>query len=293
VAVRPLYGGTDHLLASGMLPIDVTWTDQDGVTAACRRDTRLVVVETPANPTLELVDIERVVAAADGVPVLVDSTFATPVLQQPLRHGAAWSLHSATKYLGGHGDVLAGIVATDEARAARLRQVRILTGGVLDPEASWLLHRSLPTLPLRVERMQASATALAHRLVEHPLVRAVRFPGLPGGDPRGLLGRQLAGPGAVVTFDVAGGLDAAAAVMTATELFTPAVSLGATDSLVQHPAALTHRLVDPDARDGYGVGPGTLRVSVGLEDPDDLWRDLAGALDHASVHAAAAGATTT
>lgn len=281
VAIRPLYGGTDHLLASGLLPFDVTWATQDEVAAACRPDTAVVVCETPANPTLELIDLEAVVAAAGDVPVLVDSTFATPVLQQPLRHGVAWSVHSATKYLGGHGDVLAGVVATSAERAATLRQVRILTGAVLDPQAAWLLHRSLPTLPLRVERMQAGARVVAERLVQHPLVDEVRWPGLPGGDPRGLLGRQMAGPGAMITFDVVGGLPAAAAAMGATRLITPAVSLGSTDSLLQHPAALTHRLVDPAARDEYGVGPGTLRLSVGLEDVEDLWSDLTTALEHA------------
>lgn len=279
VAVRPVYGGTDHLLASGLLGIDVTWTDAKRVGDAVREDTRLVVVETPANPTLALVDLEDVVAAAGDVPVMVDSTFATPVLQQPLRHGVAYSVHSATKYLGGHGDVLAGVVACDEDRAATLRQVRILTGAVLAPDAAWMLHRSLPTLGVRVERMQATAAVLAARLAEHPAVDHVRYPGLPGGDPEGLVGRQMSGPGAMLAFDVRGGFDGAAEVMRRTRLFTAAVSLGSTDSLVEHPAALTHRLVDPDARDGYGVGGGTLRLSVGLEDVEDLWRDLVQALD--------------
>jgi methionine-gamma-lyase len=278
VAVRPVYGGTDHLLASGLLGIDVTWTEAKRVGDAIRPDTRLVVVETPANPTLALVDLAEVAAAAGEVPVMVDSTFATPVLQQPLRHGATWSVHSATKYLGGHGDVLAGVVACDEERAAALRQVRILTGGVLAPDAAWMLHRSLPTLSMRVERAQATAAVLAERLVEHPLVDHVRYPGLPGGDPDGLVGRQMRGPGAMLALDVEGGFDGAAALMRRTRLFTPAVSLGSTDSLIEHPAALTHRLVDADARDDYGVGAGTLRLSVGLEDVEDLWADLDGAL---------------
>jgi methionine-gamma-lyase len=278
VAVRPLYGGTDHLLASGLLGIEVTWTDAKGVAEAVRGDTRLVVIETPGNPTLALVDIAEVVASAGDVPVMVDSTFATPVLQQPLAHGAAYALHSATKYLGGHSDVLAGVVACDEERAGALRQVRILTGAVLAPDAAWLLHRSLPTLPLRVERMQATADELARRLARHDAVAEVRYPGLPGCDPDGLVGRQMSGPGAMLTLDVDGGYDAAAAVMRETRLFTAAVSLGSTDSLIEHPAALTHRLVDADARDGYGVGPGTIRLSIGLEDVDDLFADLDRAL---------------
>lgn len=283
VAVRPLYGGTDHLLTSGILGIEVTWTEPKRVADAVRPDTRLVLLETPGNPTLALVDIADVVASAGGVPVAVDNTFATPVLQRPLSHGATYVVHSATKYLGGHSDVLAGVVATDEAHAATLRQVRILTGAVLDPQGAWLLHRSLPTLPLRVERMQASAVTIAARLASHAGVVDVRYPGLPGGDPDGLVGRQMAGPGAMIAFDVVGGFDTAAAVMAATRLFVPAVSLGSTDSLIEHPAALTHRLVDDRARDAYGLGPGTLRLSVGLEDPDDLWQDLVAALEAAAT----------
>ncbi len=279
VAVRPLYGGTDHLLASGLLGIDVSWTTTDGVAAAIRPDTRLVLVETPANPTLALVDIAAVTAASGDVPVAVDNTFATPVLQRPLEHGAAYAIHSATKYLGGHGDVLAGVVATSAERAASLRQVRILTGAVLDPQAAWLLHRSLPTLPSRVLGAQAGAAALVARLVEHAAVTRVSWPGLEACDPTGLVGRQMDGPGAMLAFDVAGGFEAARAVHDAVQLITSAVSLGSTDTLIEHPAALTHALVDEADRVGYGVGPGTLRLSVGLEDPDDLWADLGGALD--------------
>ena len=278
VGVRPLYGGTDHLLSSGLLGVDVTWARPGAVAEAIRPDTALVICETPGNPTLALVDIAAVVRAAGPVPVAVDNTFATPVLQQPMRHGATYVIHSATKYLGGHSDVLAGVVATVEDHAAALRQVRILTGAVLDPGAAWLLHRSLPTLPLRIEAAQATARELARRLSEHAGVTRVRYPGLPGCDPLGLVGRQMSGPGAILAFDVAGGFDAAAAVMRDVELLVPAVSLGATDTLIEHPAALTHRLVEEDARAGYGVGPGTLRVSVGLEDLEDLWADLARAL---------------
>ncbi|MFT5224137.1 MAG: methionine-gamma-lyase, partial [Glaciecola sp.] len=178
VAVRPLYGGTDHLLASGLLPIEVTWATQDTVASAVRADTNLVMVETPANPTLTLVDIEAVVAGAGHVPVMVDNTFATPILQQPLSHGASYVVHSATKYLGGHSDVLAGIVCTSEARAKTVRQVRILTGGVLDPQAAWLLHRSVPTLPMRVDAAQSGAAKVVAFLLDHPFVENVRWPGL-------------------------------------------------------------------------------------------------------------------
>jgi cystathionine beta-lyase/cystathionine gamma-synthase len=272
VAIRPLYGGSDHLLASHLLGLDVRWAEPDAVASAVGPGTGLVVLETPQNPTLGVVDIEAVVAAAGAVPVLVDNTFATPVLQNPAAHGAHLVLHSATKFLGGHGDVVAGAVACDEAWARRLRQVRIATGGILHPLAAFLLLRSLPTLPLRVHEAQRRALELARRLAGHPQVRHVLYP---RGDP---LHHQLRGPGAVLSFEVEGGHEAAAAVMRAVRLVTPAVSLGSCDTLIQHPAGLTHRSVDPDAREATGITPGLLRLAVGLEDVEDLWLDLEHAL---------------
>lgn len=286
VAVRPLYGGTDHLLASGLLGLDVTWAHPDEVRASLRRNTSLVVIETPGNPTLALVDIAAVVRQADDVPVLVDSTFATPVLQQPLGHGAAFSLHSATKFLGGHGDVIAGVVAASGSRAADLRKVRILTGALLHPMGAWLLHRGLPTLPLRVHAAQRTAIELAHRLEGHRGVERVLFPGLRACDPEGLVGRQMSGPGAVLAFEARGGLRAASIVMERVRLITPAVSLGSTDTLIEHPAALTHRVCTGESREESGITGGLLRLSVGLEDVDDLWRDLHAALDAAMRHGA-------
>ena len=220
-----------------------------------------------------------VVAVAGAVPVLVDNTFATPILQNPSAHGAAYVLQSATKFLGGHGDVVAGIVATSRERAARLRQVRILTGALLHPLAAYLLHRSLPTLSLRVHAAQQTATILARRLARHDAVERVLYP-----EPDGL---QLRGPGAILAFEVSGGLQAAARVMGAVALITPAVSLGSTDTLIQHPAGLTHRLVPPEVKAELGITDGLLRVSVGLEDAEDLWDDLVHALAAARVRAAA------
>jgi methionine-gamma-lyase len=272
VALRPLYGGSDHLLATDLLALDVTWlTDPVGVAAAVRADTGLVLLETPQNPTLGQVDIAAVVDAAQGAPVLVDNTFATPILQNPAAHGAAFALHSATKFLGGHGDVMAGLVAADVTWAARLRRVRIATGALLHPLAAYLLHRSLPTLPLRVRAAQERARVLAGLLADHAAVEAVFYPEADG--------VQLRGPGAVLSFELTGGFDAAAAVMAAVRLVTPAVSLGAVDTLLQHPAGLTHRALDTGTRRALGIREGLLRLSVGLEDVDDLWHDLSGALD--------------
>jgi methionine-gamma-lyase len=286
VAVRPLYGGTDHLLACGLLGLEVSWATPETVAQHIRADTALVVCETPANPTLQLVDIEAVVQGAGDVAVMVDSTFATPVLQRPAAHGAAIVLHSGTKFLGGHGDVLGGVLATNEDWAARLRQVRILTGANLHPMAAYTLHRGLQTLPVRVRAAQENAQVLARRLMSHRSVARVRYPSAPGCDPLGLLGRQLDGPGTMISIELSGGYEAARSVMAAVELFTPAVSLGSTDSLIQHPAGLTHRIVGEAAKVEGGIGPDLLRISVGLENVDDLWTDLSGALGRSEQMAA-------
>jgi methionine-gamma-lyase len=281
VAVRPLYGGTDHLLQSGLLGHEVTYARPDGVAGALRADTALVIMETPGNPTLDLVDIAAVVRQAGAVPVLVDSTFATPVLQQPIAQGATFVLHSATKFLGGHGDVIAGVVATSSSWAVKVRQVRVITGALLHPLAGYLLHRGLQTLPVRVRAQQASAQQIAERLLEHPNVTSVCYPGLPGADPRGLLGRQQLGPGSLLSFRVRGGHEGARRVLNALRLITRAVSLGAVDTLIEHPAGLTHRIVDPEAKAQSGISEDLLRLSVGLEDPADLLADLGQALDAA------------
>lgn len=285
VAVRPLYGGTDHLLSAGLLGLEVSWVQPEAVAAAIRPDTALVLVETPANPTLALVDLKDVVAQAGAVPVVVDSTFATPVLQRPLELGAAMVVHSATKFLGGHGDVLAGVVACGPEHAAMLRQIRVITGAVLHPLAGYLLHRGLQTLPVRVRKAQENAQFLAERLAGHPLVHGVRYPGLPGQDPKGLIGTQMRGPGAILAFEVAS-QDHADQIMATVKVMTPAVSLGSTDSLIQQPAGLTHRIIGDAAQIEGGIEIGLLRVSVGLEDAEDLWADLSQAIEGPQLAAA-------
>ena len=274
VAVRPLYGGTDHILATGLLGTEVTFAQAADVADAVRSDTGLVIVETPANPSLDLVDLAALVASARSVPVLVDNTFATPVLQRPAGLGAALVLHSATKFLGGHGDAMGGVVATSDEWAPRLRRVRAVTGAVLAPWAAYLLHRGLPTLPLRVRAQQETATRLAGWLQDQPGVAAVHHPSLASCDPLGLVGRQMSGPGSILAFELVSGFAAAATVAESVRLITHAVSLGGVDSLIQHPAALTHRPVAAEARPSAGL----LRLSVGLEDVDDLAADLAQAL---------------
>jgi methionine-gamma-lyase len=270
VAVRPLYGCSDHLLTAGLIGTEVTWTDPAGIADAIRPDTGLVMVETPANPTLAEVDIRAVARACGSVPLLVDSTFATPVLQRPVEHGARIVLHSATKYLGGHGDVLAGVVACDEEFAGKLRQVRFATGGVLHPLASYLLLRGLSTLPVRMRAAATTAADLARRLAADPRIARVYYPEIGG---------------AMVSFEVYGDPHD---VIAGVRLITPAVSLGSVDTLIQHPASISHRIVDEDDRRSAGVSDRLLRMSVGLEDVEDLWRDLTEALSARSGRPAAA-----
>lgn len=276
VAVRPLYGGSDHVLATGLLGTRVTWAGPDAIGEAIEPDTGLVIVETPANPTLDLVDLSAVVAQAGDVPVMVDNTFATPVLQRPIEHGATIVLHSATKFLGGHGDIMGGVVATTAEWATRIRGIRALTGGLLHPMAAYELHRGLQTLPARVRAQQDNAQVVAHWLSKQTAVTRVFHPSVAGGDPQGLVGRQMSGCGAVLAFEVES-FEVAAAVAQSCRLITHAVSLGGVDSLIQHPASLTHRPVAPEARPAASV----LRLSVGLEDPGDVVADLRRALEAA------------
>ncbi|MEV0321663.1 trans-sulfuration enzyme family protein [Streptomyces sp. NPDC050658] len=286
VAVRPLYGCSDHLLTAGLLGSEVTWVDRrglpcsneaeslgKGIAEAIRPDTGLVMVESPANPTLAELDLRAVAHACGTVPLLADNTFATPVLQRPAESGARLVLHSATKYLGGHGDVLGGVVACDEEFARQLRQVRFATGGVLHPLAGYLLLRGLATLPVRVRAASATAAELARRLAADPRVERVHYPSIGG---------------AMVAFEVRGDPHA---VTAGVRLITPAVSLGSVDTLIQHPASISHRVVDAADRRSSGVSDGLLRLSAGLEDVEDLWRDLDGALGPVES-AAKEGATT-
>lgn len=280
LAVRPIYGTSDHLLDSGLLGMHTEFVQAHEIAQRRRTDTALIVIETPANPTLDLVDIRAVVAAAGDVPVLVDSTFATPVLQNPAAIGARYVLHSATKFLGGHGDVMAGVVCCADADARMLRTVRAATGGLLHPLAAFLLHRGLPTLALRVERAQHNASVIAERLAAHPAVARTHYPGLGTVRNAHLLGTQMRGPGSLISIELGGGRDAACTVMRSVNLITPAVSLGSTDSLIQHPAGLTHRMLTPEAQQACGITPGLLRLSVGIEHVEDLWADIDQALNH-------------
>lgn len=278
IAVRPLYGGTDAIIESGLLGTTVSYVEPHEIADHVTDRTGLVVLETPSNPTLELRDIADVVRQAGDVPVMIDNTFASPVLQQPLRHGATFSVHSATKYIGGHGDAMGGVVLTSPELAASLRPLRTVTGGVMDPFTAYLMLRGLGTLPVRMRAAQESATVIAQWLAEQSGIDRVFYPGLPGADPAGLIGTQMSGPGAMLAFEMSGGFTAAERLCSSLDLITHAVSLGGIDTLIEHPASLTHRVVTQSAQPHEAV----LRISVGLEDPVDLIADLRQALSRSS-----------
>lgn len=278
VAVPPVYGGTQRLLASGLFGIDVTWASPQDVGNAIRPDTALVFVETPANPTLTVTDIAQLASDSRGVPVAVDSTFATPVLQNPLKHGADYVVHSATKFIGGRGDALGGVVTTRTAEAAaRLRLIRIATGAILHPVGAHAFCGGLQTLALRVRAQQMNAQGLVRLLGQHPEVLEVGYPGSTPGSA-GIVARQMSGPGSLITMRLGGGAQRADAFLSQLRLAVPAVSLGTIDTLVQRPLALTHRTFDEDLPYQETIPEDLIRISVGAEHVDDLWADFEGAI---------------
>jgi methionine-gamma-lyase len=259
-----------------------------------RPSTKMVYVESPANPTMKLTDIAACadIAHAHGALLVVDNTFASPVLQQPLALGADVVVHSLTKHLNGHTDVVGGaIVAGAPALLDRLRKVHVLFGGTMDPHQAWLVLRGIKTLGLRMERAQSNALEIARFLEEHPGVAWVLHPGLPSHPQHALMLRQMSGPGAVFSFGVKGGLEAGKALIDSVRLATLAVSLGGVETLVEHPASMTHTGMPRHEREAAGISDDLVRLSVGCEDVRDLIADLAQALEKAA-EAKPAGART-
>ncbi|MFC7928656.1 trans-sulfuration enzyme family protein [Streptomyces cinereoruber] len=288
VAQTCLYGGTYAVLTDlaarwGVHVTYVSGTDPEEVRAALRPETRLLYLETIANPTTRVSDLPALaaVAAEAGVPVAVDNTFASPLLCRPLDHGADVVIHSATKYLAGHADVLGGVaVFKDRELYGRVRRHAVEQGASTDPFAAWLTLRGLQTLSLRVERQCANAAGLAARLAAHPAVAAVRHPSLASHPDREVAARLLpAGGGGVVSIDLAGGRDAGRTFVEAVRLASLSVSLGDVKTLVMHPASTSHHQLDAAALAAAGIGAGTVRISVGIEHVEDLWADLEQALD--------------
>ena len=275
------YGGTYRLLAR-VLEADMTTVDLSdlaAVEAAWRPETKLVWVETPTNPLLGIVDIAAVAQFAHerGAVCVVDNTFATPWLQQPLALGADLVVHSATKYLGGHSDVVGGFVATNDAGlAGEIAFVQKAAGAVPSPFDCFLVLRGVKTLSVRMARHCENASAVVALLATHPAVENIRYPGLPTHPGYDVATRQMRHYGAMVSFTVWGGEEAALAVVAATRVFTLAESLGGVESLIEHPARMTHASV---VGSPLAVDPGLIRISVGIEDADDLVADLRQALD--------------
>ena len=278
------YGGTYRLVSqvfgpAGLQYSAVDLSDLDQIVDAWRPSTRLVWVESPTNPLLGIVDIAAVarVARERGARCVVDNTFATPYLQQPLALGADVVVHSTTKYLGGHSDVVGGFVGVnDVSLAAHIAYLQNAVGAVPGPLDCFLVLRGVKTLALRMERHCANAAALVEMLERHPAVTSVRYPGLPTHPGHEVAARQMRGFGGMVAFTVATGEEAALKLVARTRLFTLAESLGAVESLIEHPARMTHASV---AGSELAVDPALVRVSVGLETADDLVDDLRQALD--------------
>ncbi len=289
-----VYGPTRTILETEYerFGVQATFVDSshpDNVARALRPNTKLVYIESPANPTLRLTDIARCadIAHRAGAILVVDNTFASPYLQNPLQLGADVVVHSMTKFINGHTDVVAGIiVARKEEVLERIRAVHVNLGGTMDPHQAWLVLRGIKTLGLRMERAQANARALAYYLQRHAAVKWVNYPGLVDHPQHDLMKQQMRGPGALVCFGVRGGLEAGRRFINGVELATLAVSLGGIETLIEHPASMTHAGVSPDERSKAGITDDLVRIAVGCEDYDDLERDLEQAFEKAMAEEA-------
>ncbi|WP_043638188.1 trans-sulfuration enzyme family protein [Nonomuraea candida] len=286
VAQRSLYGGTAAMINElvGRFGIEVTYVpenDPAALRAAVRPRTRLVYLETISNPMTLVADLPAMCAAARelGLLSVVDNTFATPMLCRPLEHGADIVVHSTTKYLSGHTDVVGGLaVFADPGLHEKVWHFAIELGASADPFAAWLTLRGLQTLALRMERHCSNAHYLATRLAAHPAVTAVHWPGLASHPSHELAGKLLSGCGGVLAFDLAGGRPAGERFMSAVRLALLAPSLGGVETLVLHPATTSHRALSADELRRSGIGEGTVRIAVGIEHPEDLWADVSQAL---------------
>ena len=289
VASKTLYGCTYALLNHGIsrYGVEVTFVDAanlDEVRAAMKENTKVVYLETPANPDLKLVDIEAVAKIGhevEGCMVIVDNTFCTPYIQRPLELGADVVVHSATKYLNGHGDVIAGFVVGKKEfiDQVRLFGVKDMTGAVLSPFDAYLIMRGMKTLQIRMDRHTKNAMEVAKFLESHENVELVNYPGLESFPQYELAQKQMDMPGGMIAFEVKGGLESGKKLLNSLELCTLAVSLGDCETLIQHPASMTHSPYTPEERAEAGISEGLIRISVGLEDAEDIIADLKQGLD--------------
>ncbi len=277
-----VYGGTFRIFDKvvkdfGIEASFIDMTDPARVKAAMRKNTKLVWMETPSNPMLKIFDIAAIaqIAKDAGAQLCVDNTFATPVLQRPLELGATMVVHSMTKYLNGHSDVVSGCVMTsDDALADKLHFLQKAAGAVPSPFDCYMVLRGLKTLAVRVERHVQNATKIAEWLASHAQVERVIYPGLESHPGAALARKQMKGPGGMISFELKGGLPASTAFLKALRVFACAESLGGVESLAEHPAIMTHASLPAESRRALGIGDGLIRLSVGIEDPADLRADL-------------------
>ncbi len=287
VACDDLYGGTIRLFerikkeSTNLSVSYIDMTKKDALEKAIRKNTRMIWIETPTNPLLKIIDLAAVAKVAKKKKILsvCDNTFATPALQRPLDYGFDISLHSATKYIGGHSDLIAGaVVVKDKKLAEKIKFIQNAAGGILGPFESFLALRGLKTLALRMERHSANAQKIAEFLSKHKKVAKVMYPGLKSHPGHAFAKKQMDDFGGIVTIDLKGGIKESRAMLSACKVFTLAESLGGVESLIQHPAIMTHASLSKEQREKVGITDGTIRLSVGIEDADDLIKDLEQAL---------------
>ena len=282
VASKAVYGCTFSLMNNqlskfGIAVTLVDFSDPKAISKAITPQTKVLFCETPVNPHLDVFDLDEIVAIAKkhGLISIVDNTFMTPLLQQPILHGVDLVVHSATKYLNGHGDVIAGMICgtSEQIDKIKFETVKDL-GGVLSPHDAWLILRGLKTLDVRVERHCDNAERVVEYLLSHPKVIKVHYPGLKGSKGELLMGKQMRRGGGVIAFELDADLKASIAFVNQLQLFSIAVSLGDAESLIQHPASMTHATYDKEQREAAGIGESLLRISVGLEAAEDIIVDL-------------------
>ncbi|MDG1020344.1 MAG: methionine gamma-lyase [Emcibacteraceae bacterium] len=289
---KTLYGCTFTFFSHGLTKFGVTikhvdMRDPENVRAAITDKTKVVYFETPANPNMRLVEIGAVaqIAKEYGLITVVDNTYATPYLCRPISWGADIVVHSATKYLGGHGDLVAGMIAGSEEHITRIRLegVKDMTGAVMAPLTAFQIMRGLRTLEIRMDRHCSSAQMIAEELEKHPAIESVSYPGLKSFPQYGIAQRQMEKPGGMIAFELKGGISNGIRFMNELKMIKRAVSLGDADTLIQHPASMTHSTYTPEERAIHDISDGLVRLSVGLETPKDILADLIGALDRMSL----------
>jgi methionine-gamma-lyase len=291
ICSKAVYGPTATLVRTVLSKFEieasfVSTSDPIQVEEAVKENTKLIYVETPGNPTLEITDLEATAAIAKkhNALLVVDNTFMSPALQKPLEFGADIIVHSMTKFLNGHADVVAGIIVVkNDEHYSRLRKILNQLGGVIDPFNAFLVHRGIKTLHLRMQRHSENALKIARYLESHKLVRSVSFPGLPTHPQYEIGQKQHSAPGGMISFELEGGIAAGEKLMNSVELCQLAVSLGGVETLIQHPASMTHLSMGREAREKAGITDGLVRISVGIESADDLITDLDEALKQVEI----------